>query len=434
MKLNRDQLAQKLTLELGADAVTDQPGPRAAHTVDGKEPTLLCFPETPEQVAAVLRVCSEAEAAVTPWGGGTTIGLGNPPPRVDVIIGLHRLNGLIEHDHANLTATVQAGISLAALQQRLSEQKQFLAFDPPFPKHATPGGVIAANLNGPRRMSYGSVRDLVIGVKVALASGEQIKGGGKVVKNVAGYDMCKLFVGSLGTLGIITEVTLRMAPIPETAGTLLVSGPLREAVAFLDQLYHSTLNLTAIVCFNAAASPLANSRAEWTVAVSSEGFEQTVSRHLIDVQTIAEKKGLTHERLRGDAQDHFWDEIRDMPLRPGSLVYRINAPRTALGEIANAVQADPSREFSPTIVADAGAGTLWGISPPHPAAAERFSKLTSLVRKHKGCVIMFAAPPALKTNTDIWGPLPDSFFIMQEIKRQFDPSNLLNPGRFVGAI
>jgi glycolate oxidase FAD binding subunit len=205
-------------------------------------------------------------------------------------------------------------------------------------------------------------------------------------------------------------------------------------MAFLDQVYHSALNLAATVCLNTAANPETRPGGEWTVAVSSEGFEQTVSRHLADVQTIAVKKGLAHERLRGDAHDHFWEEICNTPLRADSLVYRINAPRTTLGDIAKAVQEDESEEFSPTIVADAGAGTLWVVSFPHQSAGARFSRLTSLVRNYSGYVIMFAAPPDLKSATDIWGPPPDAFSIMREIKRQFDPSNLLNPGRFVGAI
>ena len=128
------------------------------------------------------------------------MGIGNPPRQIDVVVGLERLNQLVEHDQANLTATIQSGHRLASLQEILKRQNQFLPFDPPAPARATVGGVVATNLNGPRRGYYGSVRDLVIGMKVVLASGEEIKAGGKVVKNVAGYDMCKLFVGSLGTL------------------------------------------------------------------------------------------------------------------------------------------------------------------------------------------------------------------------------------------
>src|SRR4029077_13407450 len=214
-----DGLAQRLEAELGVDVVNREPSLLALHQVDGQAATILCSPATPEQVAAILRICSEANAAVVPWGGGTAIRIGNLPRHIDVVVRLDRLNRLVEHDHANLTATVQSGMMLPALRDLFAPQNQFLPFDPPGYASATVGGVVASNLNGPRRSYYGSVRDLVIGMKVVLASGEQIKAGGKVVKNVAGYDMCKLFVGSLGTLGIIIEVTLRVAPIPETAAT-----------------------------------------------------------------------------------------------------------------------------------------------------------------------------------------------------------------------
>ena len=258
MKFSGDRLAQLLEGELGADAVTNERSLLAAHNVDGREPALLCFPVSPEQVAAALRLCSEANATMTPWGGGTAIEIGNPPREVDVVIGLERLNLLVEHDQANLTATVQSGHRLAALQEVLARHNQFLPLDPPALARATVGGVVATNLNGPRRGYYGSVRDLIISMKIVLASGDQIKAGGKVVKNVAGYDMCKLFVGSLGTLGIITEVTLRMAPIPETAATIIASGTLPEVQQFTDELSRSKLLPSAIVLLNAQANKATN--------------------------------------------------------------------------------------------------------------------------------------------------------------------------------
>src|SRR3989475_6019552 len=245
MKPSIDQLNKRLELELGADAVKNDPSLLAAYTVDAKIPTLLCCPETPEQVAATLRLCSELDAAVTPWGGGAGVRSGNLPRQVDAVLELSHLDRVIEHDHANLTATVQSGITLASLQQTLAPQNQFLPFDPPHAARSSVGGIVAANLNGPRRGCYGSVRDLVIGMKVTLVSGEQIKAGGKVVKNVAGYDMCKLFVGSLGTLGIITELTLRLGPLPESVSTVVAAGTFSQAEQFIRELFRSRLLPTA---------------------------------------------------------------------------------------------------------------------------------------------------------------------------------------------
>ena len=200
MKSTVDQLKQKLESALAAGTVACEADAVKKYQVDGKEPALAVKPQSAAEIAAALRLCSEAEATVIPWGGGTAIAIGNPPRRADVVMELTAFNRVVEHDAANLTVSVQGGAALNAVQSALEGQKQFAPFDPPFADRATVGAIVAANLNGPRRSSCGSVRDLVIGLKVTLANGEEIKAGGKVVKNVAGYDLCKLFVGSLGTL------------------------------------------------------------------------------------------------------------------------------------------------------------------------------------------------------------------------------------------
>ena len=238
------------------------------------------------------------------------MGIGNPTRQVDIVIGLERLNLLVEHDQANLTATVQSGHRLAALQEVLARHNQFrLSILPP--ARATVGGVVATNLNGPRRSYYGSVRDLVIGMKITLASGEQIKAGGKVVKNVAGYDMCKLLVGSLGTLGIITEVTLRMTPIPETAATLFASGTLPKVQQFANELSRSKLLPSAVFLLNAQASKATDlAQSDWRVAVWCEGFEETVARHLRDAPALAQRIGLATAILHENDHRRFGQDAR----------------------------------------------------------------------------------------------------------------------------
>ena len=434
MKVSSDRLAQSLEGELGADAVTRELSLLAAYNVDGREPALLCFPVSPEQVAAALRLCSEANATVTPWAGGTAMGIGNPTQQVDIVIGLERLNLLVEHDQANLTATVQSGHRLAALQEVLARHNQFLPFDPPAPARATVGGVVATNLNGPRRGYYGSVRDLVIGMKITLASGEQIKAGGKVVKNVAGYDMCKLFVGSLGTLGIITEVTLRMTPIPETAATLFASGTLPKVQQFANELSRSKLLPSAVLLLNAQASKAtALAQSDWQVAVRCEGFEETVARHLRDATALAQRIGLATAILDENDQRRFWDQMRDFPLQTG-LVCRVTVPRASMAEVIQTVHNWSTADFRPEIVSDTVMGIVWISLEVNDLAAQWFAKLIAEARAHRGHAIMLAAPTHLKRGIDVWGPAPPTLSLMREIKRQFDPKGLLNPGRFVGSI
>jgi glycolate oxidase FAD binding subunit len=435
MKVGHDQIARRIESALGAGAVSVEPRMLASHTVDETSPALICDPETPEQVAAALRVCSEVEAAVTPWSGGSATTIGNRPSKVDVIIRLNRLQHVVEHDPANLTLTVQAGINLIRLQESIPSQKQFLPFDPPNPSKATVGGTVAANLNGPRRGSYGAVRDLVIGMKVALASGAQIKAGGKVVKNVAGYDMCKLFVGSLGTLGIITEATLRMSPVPETAATLVATGTYAAVTQLAGEIDRAQLNPTAMcisndqICKTAAAT-----RSDWQLAVWSEGFEENVHRHLRDVETMGKRIGLEREALRGKNHQQYWDEIRDFPLRPERLVYRLTVPRAGVAVIMKAIADCKTADFDPAIVGDAAVGTIWIAAAANSISVQQFPKLIALARECAGHAVMLVAPPACKEGIDVWGSPPPGLSLMREIKRRFDPKGILNPGRFVSGM
>jgi glycolate oxidase FAD binding subunit len=434
MKPSIDQLNKRLELELGADAVKNDPSLLAAYTVDAKTPTLLCCPETPEQVAATLRLCSELDAAVTPWGGGAAVRIGNLPRQVDAVLELSHLDRVIEHDHANLTATVQSGITLASLQQTLAPQNQFLPFDPPHAARSTIGGIVAANLNGPRRMFYGSVRDLVIGMKVALASGEQIKAGGKVVKNVAGYDMCKLFVGSLGTLGVITEVTLRLTPLPKSSATLTASGTLSQTSQLAAELATSRLLPASVSILNPAAARSSSFPAEKALAaVWFEGFEESVSRHIRDTEAIAARLGLDTDVISTEMQEHLWDYVRDFPLTSDQLIYRLTVPLSQLAEVMTAVSERKSGD-SLYMIGDTASGTLWLSVEPGNANMEWFAGLTSLAQERGGHAIIFAAPPRLKENLDVWGTPPSTLPLMRETKRQFDPKGLLNPGRFVAGL
>ena len=428
MKITHEQLAQKLQAVLGTDAVNAEANFRASHIVDGVTPALVCAPQNAEQIAAILRIASEAEASVIPWGGGTAIALGNPPRQADVIVKTAALNRVIEHDHANLTATVQSGITLDALQKALAPQNQFAPFDPPMAERSTIGGIVAANLNGPRRASYGSVRDLIIGMKVALASGDQIKAGGKVVKNVAGYDMCKLFTGSLGTLGFITEVTLRVAPIAASNATIVAVGSLMQVRQLAKALAASKLLPTAVFLSNHYTEE------SWQLSVAFEGFESTVARQLSDVASMALGVSMNAEQFRAEKHHGVWQEISDFPLQPNRLIYRVIVPRASVMEIVNIAKSWRADGQNPVIVADIVMGTVWIAQKANLESAEEFPRLIASAQQLHGHAVMFAAPSELKLAIDVWGPAPLSFPLMREIKQQFDPKGILNPGRFIGGL
>jgi glycolate oxidase FAD binding subunit len=433
MKLSSEALSAKLERELDAGSLVNNPASFAAYAVDGKIPALVCFPSTPEQVGSVLRICAEADAAVVPWGGGTSMRLGNIPRRLDVVIGLEKLARLIEHDDANLTATVQAGMTIGALQKILGQRRQFLPVDPPYPSRATIGGIVAANTNGPRRMMYCGVRDLVVGMKMVLATGERIKAGGKVVKNVAGYDLCKLFIGSLGTLGIITDVTLRMAPLPERAASFVASGTLDRCARFVNDLSASALLPSAVTILGAHATDIftGNSTA---VAVWVEGFEEAIDRHLRDLSAMAERETLAGEVLRDEPHRRLWEEVGNFGMNGGGVLYRVTVPAGFVAEVLTAIDRWSESAERVRTIAHAATGTVWVWMDEAPASMAWFAKLAALARDHKGHAITAATPFGLKQGIDVWGPPRASLGLMREIKRRFDPQDMLNPGRFVGGL
>ena len=205
---------------LGAESLSNDP---AGYSIDGLHPKVVVVPNNPQQLSQAMSAAWEEGMAVAPWGGGTRMQLGNAIRRLDVIVDLSRLNRVVQHNPADLTVTVEAGITLTSLQQGLAEHGQLLALDPPLPDRASIGGTLAARVSGPLRWQYGNARDLVLGMKVVQADGMVTKSGGQVVKNVSGYDMARLHVGGLGTLGIISEVSFKLTPLPRNQATVLAA-------------------------------------------------------------------------------------------------------------------------------------------------------------------------------------------------------------------
>lgn len=434
MALKIDELTTALSRALGAGGVQMAPGALRACTVDGITPHIRIAPADAEQIATALRLCGEHAAAVIPWGGGTAMHWGNVPRHAEVALSLERLASIMEHDDANLTATVQAGVPLASLQEGLSRRNQFLAVDAPRPQHATVGGIVAANTNGARRMLYGSVRDLVIGMKVVLADGAQIKAGGKVVKNVAGYDMCKLFVGSLGTLGIITEVTFKMAPRPETARTVVARGTLEQADRLIRGILDSALLPAAVVAMHGDVAASAGMPADGlTVAMWAEGFEEAVSRQVGDAKKMADGQGMSSEALQGPGHQRLWEVVRDFGGDGmASAVLRITVPLAAVTELISAIQSIDGG--SAQFVGHAGVGTIWVTLTDAAGAPKVFARLAALAGQRHGHAVLASAPPEVKKTLDVWGPPPPTLDLMKDLKGQFDPHGLLNPGRFIARL
>src|SRR5579864_1761256 len=300
--------------------LTSEPDELRNYAVDGLLPRLVVIPDSVEQVAQIVALTNQQGLKLLTRGGGSRINLGGIPEQIDVLLETTKLTRLLEHEAPDLTCHVEAGITLATLQAQLATKGQWLALDPPDAEQATLGGILASNASGPKRLRYGTARDIVIGLHVVQSSGEIARSGGRVVKNVAGYDLNKLYIGSLGTLGIIVEANLKLQPLPPDERTLLLTfASARDATQTVIGLLGSLLTPGAIELIDAgAASDMSdffglNLPTEgYTLAVNFEGTSSTIERSIDETRLIARKAGaLMGEDLAGKEQAQLWQAVRE---------------------------------------------------------------------------------------------------------------------------
>lgn len=407
--------------------------------VDGLVPALAVRPSDAAQVADVLRVCAELRAAVVPAGGGTMLCAGNPPRAAHVLLLAARLDRVIDHDASNLTVTVEAGVGLPALQGVLAGVRQHVPLDPPLAGGATVGGSVAVAPSGYRRLQYGGVRDLVIGMKAVTGDGTAIRWGGKTVKNVAGYDLARLLVGSLGTLGVITEVTFKVFPLAETSATLLLSAPALAAVqALVDRLRASVLQPSAVTVLSpVAASAVGRPDRGYVLAVLVEGVEAAVTRSRRDLQAWAGEAGAGVEEVAHEEQARWWRSLTDLGWTGEGVVACLSVPPgRSLAVVGELTQASEVGLAGVAAVAHAGTGTVWVAAPP-PATPAQVASWQAAAARHGGSHWLARAPVSLKQAVgDVWSPPPPprAVEVMRGLKRTLDPGGILNPGRFVAGI
>ena len=444
------ELVKILESIVGAQHVRGD-GEARGYAVDGMRPDVVVHPGHVEEVSAVLAACSRAKAAVVPWGHGCHMGLGKIPEKVGVVLGLGRLNRVIEHEPGDMTSTAQAGIVLGEYQSALGRHGQFLSLDPPKADRATIGGILAANASGPRRVRYGTARDLLIGLRVAHADGTVTKGGAKVVKNVTGYDMNKLYVGSLGTLGVIVEATFRLYPIPATERTWVAPFPAavkaREAVAaILDSpLVPSAVELlsgTAAVEVGRVSGVPAGSKGP-LLALAVASVPEAVEAQLRAAREMGAKAGGGEgQTLDGEAQRKFWAAVSDFDVGAGSVVLKASVPLTKVALAVDLGERLAARHgLQVAAIAEAGTGIVRFYLRAEDGGADRVARFAEVVNsvrafaaEAKGSLVVLDAPPEVKAAVDVWGPAGKGFALMQGLKTEFDPDRILSLGRFVGGL
>ena len=428
MAVTAPALGGALRAILGADGLRDDAAALTAAAVDGITPRWLAAPASVEEAAQTIALAHDERLAVVPRGSGAALELGHPPARVDLVLDLRRLDAVLEHNPEDLTVTVQAGCAAGALASRLAAHRQALPLDPPGWDTRTVGGLAATAASGPLRLRYGTLRDLLLGVRFVQADGVVTWGGAKVVKSVTGYDVPKLMVGALGTLGVLVELTLRLHPTPDHEATWLASFPATtQAQECVAALLDSTIQPSRLEVLDARAlgacglpvsrAALAVSIATVEPAVRAQGSMLTalVQRRRGTTQTMGASFWRTYERALAGG----------VALRIGTVPSRLAATMAAIDAVLP--------QFA--VAGCAALGTLRAAGPPPDVAAlgAALSRLRDAVADIDGGVIVERAPRALRAALDPWGPAP-AVELMRAIKREFDPRGILNPGRFVGGL
>jgi glycolate oxidase FAD binding subunit len=367
-------------------------------------------PGNTEQIAAVLRLAQENHLAVVERGGGTKQGWGYPVAPA-LLLEMHRLNTLREHTWQDMTCSVEAGCTWAALQSGLAQHGQFVALDPLWPDKATVGGIVATNDSGALRQRYGGLRDLIIGMTIVLADGTIAHTGGKVVKNVAGYDLHKLMIGAFGTLGVVTSVNFRLHSIPRSAQSFTVSATSVEPVGrVMLAMLHAQLSTVAI--------QLRCGVDGFDLDIQLASLPEVLETQAGALEILAHREGL---RVRA-AADEVWNA------RQRQLSADVVCKGTMLpSEIARFVER--VRGLGGESVTQAGGIMIAGFPA---AAAGQLMELRRELEEASGSLMVLKQPA--ESELDCWGTLPDSLPLMREVKRRFDPARILNPGRFLGRI
>lgn len=407
-------------------------------------------PTAPQAVAVALVEASEEGLAVVPQGGGVFMGLGPPPARPFRLLDTRALSRVLEYSPGDMTATVEAGIALSDFQAVLAAQGQQVGLEAPFPHRATVGGILAVAATGPQRLALGLPRDQVIGIRVAQPDGALTKAGGRVVKNVTGYDMAKLYVGSLGTLAVIVEATFRLNPIPAARRTLFVDCPsLAAGVDCTLAVQRARLQPTACELLDGATQARIPGdapfhRRGWLLALAFAGNAAAVDRQLAETAGVAGATGFATAAAGEAEAAGFWEGVRDRGRVFGepALILRAQGLPTAIARIgaalsSAAVAREPGAAISLRPLAGA-AHAVWPAAALRQAGDVRWPAAVAAVRSavHAagGTLVVEEAPWSLGATLDVWGPPPEAFPIMQRMKAQFDPQNVLNPGRFVGRL
>ena len=393
--------------------------------IAGVQPKLVIEPGTETELAEVLRLSNEAGLSVIPIGGRTKLGWGNPPARADVILSTVRLNKIIEHAWADLTISVEAGCTIQKLQDTLAQRGQRLALDALWPQKATVGGILSTNDSGALRLRFGALRDLIIGVTIALADGTLASSGGKVVKNVAGYDLPKLVTGALGTLGVITRAVFRLHPLPLNSRAFSVStGHAEETQKFVLAVQDSKLAHTFLQSHFSDENYSASD-------ILFEGTEAGLTAQETQLRTLAAPANVAEASASAwAARESLWSFSDPESTAVAKISILPTATARTIELLAQTARTQRLRWKALIYATGLGWLRLDGTPIDLHAALEI---LREELEDRNSSLVVFRHPAKMPAF-DAWGTPGDSLPLMKSVKNRLDPKNTLNPGRFLAGI
>lgn len=443
-----------------ADAATIDP-----YAIDGIKPRVVVRPGSVDEVGEILRLCATEKFTVIPAGGGTKLAMGAPPSGYDVALATTRLNRVHGYDPGDLTVSVEPGVRMSDLSAKLAEHGQFLPLAVPFERHATIGGTVAAGVDSPLRQSYGTTRDFLLGAEFVTGAGNPAKSGGRVVKNVAGYDLHKLYIGSFGTLGVLTRMNFKTFPRAEkNLGLIAAFDEQPAALDFVQRIRQSPLEPASIELLSPSLAGLFAMRsapdapqstplgpwfpsAQWVVAVGYGGSEPLLRRFTNDLGAMAADAGAKGTVPLDDAQwTAVWERLREAaPLlldsSPAATIARVGVLPSRAGEILSAASRSGERNALPMALLARGAGAVYVAFLPETAEGATLDSLARAATEisqaaaaaHGFCSIPWC-PAELKDRVPLWGSARPDLGLMRKVKQVFDPEGILSPGRFAGGI
>jgi len=432
-----DKIVSRLREMFGEDRAVIAAG--GHFRVDIERERVVAFPRVIEELSEMMRLAEVERWRVIPAGAGTWLEMGNRPTRLDMIVSTAKMNRLLEYEPADLTATVEAGVPLAAFNQIAADERQFIPLDPFGKEESTVGGVIATASSGLMRCGYGTPRDWLIGVTVVHADGRVTRAGGKVVKNVAGYDLCKLYVGSFGTLAVIAEASFKLRALPTGEKTIVFYSHNADSLCTLvSRITDSDIqpSVMELISPHGETALPANAN-QYALALGFLSDAETVESQVKEATRLG--SGFKRALLGDDEADDFWRAYHESETSPNTeFILRLSAlPADLSALIADVNRVLPQahlRAHAANGVVRLHGDALW---LDKLRTRERPRKLAELRRRAQtrgGQMVILRAPDEIKSQLDVWGEVGPSESLMRALKEKFDPHRLLNPGRFVAGI